>query len=783
MFEQFARALVTATLVSTLGEFVFAGSEACRNAAERLNRVVAECMPLTSGPTGSAAYFEFEYRRTLVANDRVVPLRWRIRNTDSHPSALLLSDNGIPYAHVARQKLAFSDRSAPGRIRVAAGWTFCFIADDIPGLLKPFALINGADAPDVRVDVAALVDELWKIDPDPSFDSRTLSFTFAKANGSIGRIRLPRERMSPQSPIASIMLKNKRGEGALLSIFHLSSTGGASPLPASNSPDPSRTLGRDNSARQRSSDADVRWLLDAGAVSQLAADPRHDHGARMLLDRMPVEGRFTDAEKGRVEELLTTLRQPSGQPAMDDDVSWAHDYVRLRELLHERIIWPAILIQNSPNATPRYVVGYDRHRSAYLLATRAGPSLAEQFYETFHDVVVDRNHSSHRRAAALDMLGIVGVPEDSVVLERIRSELERKLPADIRIVLATVESRTGTPTHVDVDTLRAALTDETVSEATRFLCMESLLLMDEAQGFEHVIHEVLSGDNAKRYGRLSKQCLLAAGCSEQGRDALLELADKRAEWPPFAHVLRSLHSAIRPTDRQWQPCMRLMKQAALDESLDADDRWIAADFAARDHKDRAFRERFIRSALSSGSPRLIGRLVFDYCGVQGTAYKFVDQFDQLLNATDVEVRRSATTLFVLACSPSPPKEYEAAVLQLTGKILDDPSQDVRLLAWPLLKGMQEKNPKLLEQLYPVLVQTARNATDPSEYVTLLVWISAFSHGSFALKLPLYPFDENGEVRTDTHAQEFIRKHRHDIQRQLDEWLRTHLATRANTEAH
>jgi len=783
MFEQFARALVTATLVSTLGGPLFAGSGPCRNAGERLNRAVAQCMPLTSGPTGSAAYFEFEYRRTLDSNGRLVPLRCRIRNTDPHPSAVLLSDNGIPYGQLAGQTLAFSDRSAPGKIRVAAGWTFGFIAEDIPGLLKPFALIHSADAPDIRIDLPALVDELREADPHPSFDSRTLTFAFAKDNGSIGRIRLPRERTWPQSPIASIMLENKRGEGVLLSIFQLSLAQHTVPSPRAHRLEPTGPSSRHDSSRQGASETDIRSLLDAGAVAQLLADPRHEHAAAMLLDRMAVGGRFSRAEKDRIGALLMNLGRPAAQPFLDDDVSWAHDYVRLREFLHERIIWPAILIQNRPNAVPRYVVGYDRHRSAYLLATRAGPPLAEQFYQTLHDVVVDRNHSSQRRAAALDMLGIVGVREDSVVLERIRSELECELPADIRIVLATVEARTGTPTDVHVDTLRAALTDEAVNEATRFLCMESLLLMDEAHGFEHVIHDMLSGDKAKRYGRLSQQCLLAAGCSEQGRDVLVQLAAKRTECPPFTYVLRALHSAIRPDDRQWAICMRLMKQIALDESLAVEDRWIAADFAARHHEDHAFRARFTRSALSSGSPRLIGRLVFDYCGVQGTAYKFLDKFDELLNSTDVEVRSSATTVFVLACSPTPPKEHEAAVVRLAGRILEDSSQDVRLLAWPLLKGMQERNPTLLEQLYPELVQTARNATDPSEYVTLLIWISGLSQGAFPLKLPFYPFDDNGNVRTDAHAQELVRKHRRDIQRQLDEWLRTHVTTTRDSEAH
>ncbi|MCX6833636.1 MAG: hypothetical protein NTW07_00635, partial [candidate division Zixibacteria bacterium] len=667
-------------------------------------------MSLSSDERTASRRFQFEYRRiTKDAQQKPICLRWLVERMNNKVEALLVWDNGLPYAHVGQEHVIAISRSEPGQTDVVPGVTFRFLARDTAELLKPFCLTNAPEAAQVRVDISTLVKEIQAVDGHPSFDRRTLTFTYTKPNGSVALVRLPRDRRPRQFPVATITLKNKYGEGVVLTNFWLDNGLVRSICSSSNTAKTAAPA--DSHEFQRTPDA-VAWLVSPKLVSQLAEEPKHRQAGLKLLASTRTDCCFTNAEQSLLADLLRKV-QSGRDRKKPNDTEWANVFGQLSNLLQRKVIVPVTVIQEGANAPARFVTGYDRRRSAQLLELLAGPDLALELYNALTALAVDATLQPEKRALAIDLLGVLGVPEGSGVLQQIAARIEKSPPDMLRLALATAQARTGDPSDADVELLRRAVANTATLERWRYISMESLLLIDETHGIEPMVDALVSSAVERRTEHiLAERCLLAAGCSSEGRNAMLRVIGAPPRNSQVIELLPFFATAIMPGDIQWESWLRSVKQLALDENLSPDSRWIAADVAARDKADGAFRDRFIRSALRSHKVRVMSRLMSDYFSLQGTAYKYVDEFALLLDSQDVELRRAASITFTLMCSPRPPQNCEAGMVSVMKKILADKDQDVRLVAWPLLAGMREQNADLLDELYPALVKAARDAEDP-----------------------------------------------------------------------
>jgi len=770
MFRRTVLPWFLAAIIAT----VAAGGEGQGKETERdLGSLAAEALSLSSEPNSATARFQFQYRRQVfLSPDRPAHIAMIVERSHHQAGLLLLRGDGVPYAHFTRTHLVFPDAEGSGKLLALQGCAFAFRCAGLSDFATRIVRYSpGAGRATIELDVAALLGDIEDSFENTGFNSRTLTWEFRNANDSRATIRLWRERRPHQFPVASVILRNKAGEYAALTDFSLREVPIAISTPHATIEGLAQPVTADELAAAHGSlEKAVGWLLDPEVVATICNNARYRQTGYDFLASFPVAGRFTENEAALLRRLLAELEEGSNAHS-GDPAEWLKPLAQVNTLLYEKVIGPAQVILERPTGVVRFVTGYDRRRTARMLQMRAGPRLARRLYDVLAAVSTDAKLGEEQRAVAIDMLGAIGVPEESDLLDSIASDIEDPPPDLVRLALASARARTGDPTDADVELLRAAAADPATEENWRSIWLESLLLMDEARGMETIIEKVLSAGETWTGHAPATRCPLAAGCSDEGRNVLLRLAQRRADEPRCDLLMAVLSTAIMPGDRQWGEWLPLARELALDESLAAESRWIAADVAAREMTDEDFRGRFIRSALRSDDTRLVGRLLLDYLGPARSAYKYAREFQSLFKSPDAELRRAAVVVFVVTCSPKPPREYEDAVVRVVKMMLGDADRDVRMATWRLFEEIAEKNPNLLQRLLPDLVQLAHNAEDPSEFMHSILCISALSQGSLHLALPFNPLDDQGRVRTDPEARELIEQHRAEIQRTVDEWLR------------
>lgn len=775
----FRRTLLPWFLATIIAAVAAGGEGQGRETDRDLGSLAAGALSLSSEPNSATPRFHFQYRRQVFLRpDRPAHIAMIVERSHDQAAILLLNTDGLPYAHLTQSRLILPDRSGSRKLLVLPGCAFAFRCASLNDFATRIVRYSpGRGGAIIELDVAALLSDIERSFENRGFNSRTLTWEFRNANDSRATIRLAREGRPHQFPVASIILRNKAGEYAALTDFSLREVSITISTPHATIDGLAQPVAVDELAAAHGSlERAVGWLLDAEVVATVCDNARWREAGYEFFASFPVAGRFTESEAALLTQLLAKLEQGANAQT-DDPAEWLKPLAQVNSLLYEKVIGPAQVILERPTGVVRLVTGYDRRRTARMLQMRAGPVLARRLYDVLAAASTDANLDDEQRAVALDMLGAIGVPEESDLLDRIASDIEDRAPDLVRLALAAARGRTGDPNDADVKLLRAAVADSATEENWRSIWLESLLLMDEARGLEPIIEKALSaGETWTGHGSATR-CPLAAGCSDEGRNVLLRLARRRNDEPRFDLLMAVLSTAIMPGDRQWGEWLLLARELALDESLAAESRWIAADVAAREMNDEAFRDRFIRSALQSGDTRLVGRLLLDYLGAARSAYKYAGEFELLFKSPHVELRRAAAVVFVVTCSPKPPREYEDGVVRALKMLLGDADRDVRLAPWPLFDEMAEKNPDLLERLFPDLVQVARDAEDPSEFMHSVLRISALSQGSLHLALPFNPLDDHGQVRTDNEARELIQQHRAEIQRSVDEWLRNRRAGR------
>ena len=103
------------------------------------------------------------------------------------------------------------------------------------------------------------------------------------------------------------------------------------------------------------------------------------------------------------------------------------------------------------------------------------------------------------------------------------------------------------------------------------------------------------------------RCLSAAGCSDEGKQVLLQLVRQRPPQLPEVALVTLLQTAVGPSDPAWAACLDAVEPIALDESRSIEVRVQAAQIAVRGETKRPFRQRYIAAAIRSGNKDLLGK--------------------------------------------------------------------------------------------------------------------------------------------------------------------------------
>ena len=326
---------------------------------------------------------------------------------------------------------------------------------------------------------------------------------------------------------------------------------------------------------------------------QTLAQPRLQAAGLAMLARLNVPGRLSDETCAETTARLDRLEAAAAGRAADG-AAWQADLSALTSLLQERVVLPTMIENQGDRAGyVAYSTGFERQDAAQLLELRAGPLLTERIYAVLRKFAIAPAAPLDARLAALDLLGQIGVPDRSELLNEIESTLPRQTPEEVLTLLASVKVRTGRPSDDDMRRLQAGLEKFRGHDAVWFPCLEALLLADETKGLGPTIEQVVRRP-AQGPFEWPARCLNAMGCSEEGRDVLVKLLGERSSQPPLEVVVPLCLTAIAPTDRSWAACLDAAEALALDERLPTAVRIPAALLAAKADQGRPWRTRYVR---------------------------------------------------------------------------------------------------------------------------------------------------------------------------------------------
>ncbi len=557
------------------------GETADETGLHLLDKLIAEGLVLSTDADSAAERFQFRYHHSV----RIEPNRAShtvviIEGSHNQAAALLCTGGGIPYAHVAGELLSCAVGPRSEMIGLP-GAVFRFRVSNHADMRYLYSINNFGVPSSVRLGLSELLRNVRAEAGDPEPNHLAQRLLFGKENGSTAIVRLSRERTPGGFPIASIVLRTS--DGAFIAVTDIVVNREAcwsisKPLPALAELAPPLTEELVTEKYGPIGEA-IGWVVDQRAASYVRRDVRRLVWGGLMLFCFPVRDDITADERQVIETAIESLQPRMVGYVVGDARTQA--YRDLEEVLQRKIVQPANLVDPRPGAVVRYVTGRDRHRTATALEVRLRPALARSVYAVLRETITDRRMTDEQRAMTLDLLGEIGIPELSNGLVEVSEALEADPPQLVRVALASAKARTGVPTDDDVKLLREAVADRATPDRWRAVWLEALLLMDEAEGLQPVIADVLGRALGQDRDEFAKRCLLAAGCSDDGREVLLRLARGDGKEPPPVELMRVLSTAIMPGDRQWDDWLALARQFAVAETLDADSRWIAEDVVAR----------------------------------------------------------------------------------------------------------------------------------------------------------------------------------------------------------
>jgi hypothetical protein len=583
MDEKTRRSLCCGLLLCLLAWPAARAEEAtCEPGLRLLDNVIAEGLLLSTESGSAAERFQFRYHRSVfVAPERPSYSVAVVERDGDRTAAMLCMRDGVPYAHLVDDTLRCAAGPARKELLAMSGAAMRFRASNIAEALKAHSLTNKITRSTVRLDLAGILGDVRAELQPLAYEPRTRRLALRKENGSTAFVRFPREKAPRAFPIAGVLLRNADGEFvAITDIIAHDEPCLRISRPYPNLEKMAPTLTVEAVIDQYGSFWEaVGWVMDERANADWACSlPQYILGAAMLR-LMPVREDLTADERELIENAIKALHPRMAGYVVGD--AWTQAFRDLQEVVQRKVVEPANLVDPQPGAVVRYVTGRDRHRTAASLEACLWVSRTKRLYSLLAEIAVNRGMSDEQRAMALDLIGEIGTPELCNGLTEVSDALENELPPLVRLALASAKARTGVPTDDDVKLLRESAADDATPDRWRAVWLESLLLTDEAEGLQGVIADVLGRALGQERDEHARRCLLAAGCSDDGRELLLRLARGDGKGPPPMELMRVLSTAIAPGDRQWDDWLERARQLAVDETLDADGRWIAADVAAR----------------------------------------------------------------------------------------------------------------------------------------------------------------------------------------------------------
>jgi hypothetical protein len=419
---------------------------------------------------------------------------------------------------------------------------------------------------------------------------------------------------------------------------------------------------------------------------------------------------------------------------------------------------------------PFYLAGHERHRTAARLQACSGYGQSAAIYSCLYGLAIDRKADLSDRLAALDLLGELGVPVASSLLDDLRDALATESHIALSGMLASVQIRAGRPRKSDIELLEQLVDDTEISISLRLNCLEGLLLCDDTKGMEERIYEVIK-DAADSPDSLARRCLFAAGCSQEGRRVLSRIVAD-GELP---HLFRSAfflcETSLAPNDSEWESVLKKAESLALDSRTEIDLRVKASQIAYQGASNRPFRDAFIRQVLSEGIAGHFESTGWRYMGPRTGGQAYVPEFESLMEHQDVEVRRVAALLFWRSCDTHGLSRNEReSIYRLVRRLLADDDFSVRQRAFELLEKCRLHDANFGPGIATEFAEVARREADLEKYA----WMAASLARAFQKSLPIDPLYDSGPSYLPRKADEIrqiVSERREVFQSLIDEWTK------------
>jgi hypothetical protein len=500
-------------------------------------------------------------------------------------------------------------------------------------------------------------------------------------------------------------------------------------------------------------------------------------GTKFLKHTAPKDA-FSDDENQRIQALLTTLETPPLQ-SPTAQASRRAALQSLTELLTARLIEPIrvqrpmLLPVGDPrdkNRLPTYLAGHERWRVRARLDDYADVALPERLDQALFDVAVNDADSLDVRLAALDLLAELGtVPLDKTAA-RVRAALAKSDVADLRAAQASLQIRSGSPSEEDVRVLHDYAATAPADQPRRWLALEALLLADRADGLKPAVRDAILASSDDPLD-MKRRCLFAAGCSREGRAALLDILQAGVAHEKFAVALSLAETSFAPGDPEWERVLTVVEKLALDSQADATLRVKASEIAWFGGEARPFRDTFIRQAIRERFFTHLKTTATRYLAGESHGQRYIDEFSELILSDDQKASFDAAWWFSLSCDKSGLTEAdEARVVGLLTAMLRRDPVFIHTALGVYGSFRLSKNQAFLKDLLPLMQAAARELKDPLSYANLFM-NAPLAFDTYCEDGPLYDnSDKTFRRRTNEEIIAYVGKHRERLQKELDGWF-------------
>lgn len=345
--------------------------------------------------------------------------------------------------------------------------------------------------------------------------------------------------------------------------------------------------------------------------------------------------------------------------------------------------------------------------------------------------------------------------------------VKTKTSSSVRL-WAAAAARIGGLWEVDAALLRQIVEDDQVPQELRLICLEGLLLLGDTGGLEEFIYATVcgAGDDVRD---MARRCLFAAGCSREGRAVLRRMLVDRLPEKLFRSALFLAETGIRPGDSEWETCLQVAEEIALDPQSPWELRVKASELASFGDESRPFRDRFIWQVLLSGKARAFNETGWRYLPQHSGGQRYVAEFEQVLRTGTADQRRFAVYLLSRSCDKElTTSQEEQAVLKLLRLIAADDEIGGFLSATLMYRKFRKPVARCFaDELLPFLMQRIHAERDPERFADFLTSFASTLSRSVE---PDPIFDANPHRRrTVEETRRLVETHRTEYEAMVDRW--------------